>query len=197
MFVKKVPRKKEKNIFRTAGSFLITFSNSNQSLSRSILTLLCLEFETFVYAQITITQYCILFTNFLTWYEVETYFQGFQNWKIASRFLGLGKSMFGSTLCTLQFRAHAKISYECACTETLYVIEVWMSADNLHFALSTSVLRSSSPGVFLGKGVLKICSKFTAEHSCRSVISISCFATHTSAWVFSCKIAAYFESTFL
>ena len=33
-------------------------------------------------------------------------------------------------------------------------------------------MRSSHPEVFLGKGVLKICSKFTGEHSCRSKISI-------------------------
>ena len=32
--------------------------------------------------------------------------------------------------------------------------------------------RSSPPEVFLGKGVLKICSKFTGEHPCRSAISI-------------------------
>ena len=32
--------------------------------------------------------------------------------------------------------------------------------------------RSSHPEVFLKKGVLKICSKFTGEHPCRSVISI-------------------------
>ena len=32
--------------------------------------------------------------------------------------------------------------------------------------------RSSRPEVFLGKGVLKICSRFTGEHPCRSVISI-------------------------
>ena len=32
--------------------------------------------------------------------------------------------------------------------------------------------RSSRPEVFLRKGVLKICSKFTGEHPCRSVISI-------------------------
>ena len=32
--------------------------------------------------------------------------------------------------------------------------------------------RSSPPEVFLCKGVLKLCSKFTAEHPCRSVISI-------------------------
>ena len=29
-------------------------------------------------------------------------------------------------------------------------------------------IRSSRPEVFLGKGVLKICSKFTGEHPCRS-----------------------------
>ena len=34
------------------------------------------------------------------------------------------------------------------------------------------LLRSSRPDVFLGKGVLKICSKFTGEHPCRSEISI-------------------------
>ena len=32
--------------------------------------------------------------------------------------------------------------------------------------------RSSPPEVFLGKCVLKICSKFTGQHPCRSVISI-------------------------
>ena len=37
---------------------------------------------------------------------------------------------------------------------------------------SLQSFRSSHPEVFLGKGVLKICSKFTGEHPCRSVISI-------------------------
>ena len=32
--------------------------------------------------------------------------------------------------------------------------------------------RSSRPEVYLGKGALKICSEFTGEHPCRSVISI-------------------------
>ena len=32
--------------------------------------------------------------------------------------------------------------------------------------------RNSPPEMFLGKDVLKICSKFTGEHSCRSMISI-------------------------
>ena len=34
-------------------------------------------------------------------------------------------------------------------------------------------LSSSPPEVFLGKGVLKICSKFTGEQPCRSVITIN------------------------
>ena len=34
------------------------------------------------------------------------------------------------------------------------------------------IFRSSHPEMFLEKGVLKICSKFTGEHSCRSVILI-------------------------
>ena len=41
--------------------------------------------------------------------------------------------------------------------------------DTLYFAWK---IRSSHPEVFLTKGVLKICSKFTGEHACRSVISI-------------------------
>ena len=32
--------------------------------------------------------------------------------------------------------------------------------------------RSSPPEAFLGKGALKICSKFTGEHPCRIAISI-------------------------
>ena len=35
-----------------------------------------------------------------------------------------------------------------------------------------AIYRSSHPEVFIGKGVLKICSKFTGEHPCRSAISI-------------------------
>ena len=37
---------------------------------------------------------------------------------------------------------------------------------------TTRNFRNSRPKVFLGKGVLKICSKFTGEHPCWSVISI-------------------------
>ena len=37
---------------------------------------------------------------------------------------------------------------------------------------TTRNFRNSRPKVFLGKGVLKTCSKFTGEHPCWSVISI-------------------------
>ena len=54
--------------------------------------------------------------------------------------------------------------------------------------------RSSRPEVFLGKGILKTCSKFTGEHPCWSVTSIKLqhFWNHTSTWVFSSKFSAYF-----
>ena len=41
----------------------------------------------------------------------------------------------------------------------------------------SEIARSSPPEMFSGKGVLKICSKFTGEHPCWSVISIKLQAT--------------------
>ena len=43
------------------------------------------------------------------------------------------------------------------------------------YETNKTLYRSSRPEVFLKKGVLKICSKFTGEHPCRSVISIKFF----------------------
>ena len=40
------------------------------------------------------------------------------------------------------------------------------------FCIWTLHFRSSFPEVFLEKGILKICSKFTGEHPCRIAISI-------------------------
>ena len=42
--------------------------------------------------------------------------------------------------------------------------------------MNTNKNRSSHPEVFLGKGVLKICSKFTGEHPCQRAVQ-SCNAT--------------------
>ena len=36
--------------------------------------------------------------------------------------------------------------------------------------VSYIIIKSSPPKVFIGKGVLKICGKFTGEHPCRSVM---------------------------
>ena len=58
------------------------------------------------------------------------------------------------------------------------------------------LFRSRPPEVFLEKGILKICSKFIIENPCRSEISIvtlQLYWNHTSAWVFSCEFAAYFQ----
>ena len=61
--------------------------------------------------------------------------------------------------------------------------------------------RGSHPWVFIGKGVLKICSKFTGEHQCRSVILIKLleqlYWNCNWTWVFSCKFAAYLQNIFL
>ena len=43
-----------------------------------------------------------------------------------------------------------------------------------HTTLSTDY-RSSPPEVFLGKGDVKICSKFKGEHPCQSAISVKLF----------------------
>ena len=68
------------------------------------------------------------------------------------------------------------------------------------FCLNNKTNRSSLPEVLLGKGVLKIHSKFTGEHPCWSAISNEVakplYWNHISAWVFSCKFAAYFRTCF-
>ena len=56
--------------------------------------------------------------------------------------------------------------------------------------------RSNSLELFLGKGILKIRSKFTGEHWCGSAISLQLYLNRTSVWVFSYKFAAYFQNTF-
>ena len=60
-------------IFRTGWNFLIKIWSSNLSYNRNILRSLYLKFKTSAHAQITITHYYVLFTYFLTWYELEIY----------------------------------------------------------------------------------------------------------------------------
>ena len=51
---------------------------------------------------------------------------------------------------------------------------LWHRCFHVNFVKFSRIayLRSSQPEVFLGIGVLKICSKFTGDHPCRSAISI-------------------------
>ena len=71
-------------------------------------------------------------------------------------------------------------SFFSKCYEIRSFLQIWSHLlkkslmENFIFcAAFIKVSRSSRPKVFLRKGVLKICSKFTEEHTCRSVISIS------------------------
>ena len=69
--------------------------------------------------------------------------------------------------------------------------------ENLQEKICTGVsLHKQPPEVFLLTYVLKICSKFTGKHPCRSAISKQIYWNDTSAWVFSFKFAPYFQDTF-
>ena len=58
-----------------------------------------------------------------------------------------------------------------------HILDVIFPSRDSCIALIVVFVRSSRPEVFLGKGVLKICKKFTGEHLSRSVISINLQAT--------------------
>ena len=60
---------------------------------------------------------------------------------------------------------------------------------------SPPFFRSSRPEVFLRKGVLKVCRKFTGEREEQSKAK-QLYWNHTSAWVFSCKFATIVQNTF-
>ena len=72
---------------------------------------------------------------------------------------------------------------------------------NSQLYLGTIFYKSIPPEVFIEKGILKICRKFTGEHLRQSVISIkleSIFIGITLRhWVHFYKFAAYFRSPFL
>ena len=61
------------------------------------------------------------------------------------------------------------ITFSCSKVLLLQRLDIYV---NIFFTKCLSLVSSSRPEVFLEKGVLKICSKFTGEHPCRSLISI-------------------------
>ena len=60
-------------IFKIACKFLTKFWYSGQMFSSDIFTLLCLKSEKSAHAQLAITRLYILFANFMTWYQLESY----------------------------------------------------------------------------------------------------------------------------
>ena len=69
------------------------------------------------------------------------------------------------------------------------------------FSMKLQTYWSSHPDVSLEKGILKICSKFTGDDPCQSVISkckvgLQLYWNRTSARMFSCRFTEYFQNTF-
>ena len=54
----------------------------------------------------------------------------------------------------------------------LFLVFLLLIFERLNVGRILGVYRSSCPEVFLGKGVLEICNKFTGEHPCLSGILI-------------------------
>ena len=82
------------------------------------------------------------------------------------------------------------------CKQTIHISHVHIFQNVkvvLMWNLPTSYFRSSHPDVFLGKGVLKLCSKFTGEHPCRSAISVKM----QSNWCSLVHLLLIFRTTFL
>ena len=67
--------------------------------------------------------------------------------------------------------------------------------DHLETFFILSIFRSGPPEVFLGKSVLKICSKFTREHPYRSVISVKLQSSFIKITLWHGKFAADFKNT--
>ena len=73
------------------------------------------------------------------------------------------KMYFAKNISTSISKLHLEIQY--FGPEILFPVNSFVVYKELYF-------RSSCPVVFLRNGVLKICRKFTGEHSCQSAISI-------------------------
>ena len=87
-------------------------------------------------------------------------------------------------------------------TLSMWVVYKYMCVKKIQLCRNT---RSNHQEVFLGKDVLKVCTKFTGEHPCHSVVSIKLswcaisrlYRNRTLTRLFSCKFAACFQNTFL
>ena len=72
--------------------------------------------------------------------------------------------------CYLEYQGHVHVGATLSSNMLLNA----KKETSLHYVTTD---RSSRPGVFLRKVILKLCRKFTGEHLCRSAISMKlCFA---------------------
>ena len=114
---------------------------------------------------------------------------------------------FSARGCTLVFSFHNFEQVSGCWEKRIQMCALSLILLNIrHFSLYG--YRSSPPEVFLGKGILKICSKFTGENMQQiyrrtpmlkcdfNIVALQLYWNHTSAWVSSCKLAAYFQNTF-
>ena len=90
-------------------------------------------------------------------------------------------------------------------TTQMFIFIVFVTAVILFegaFTFPVSLIRSSHPKVFLRKGVLKICSKFTEKTHAQVWFQWSCFAlqlywNRKSAWVSPANLLYIFRTPFL
>ena len=82
---------------------------------------------------------------------------------------------FSEQFCITQVLRHLKLQKICkafllAKLFHCFQFEIFQLWNEMKFR--KTIFRSKRPGVFLGKGILKICSRFKGEHSCRNAISV-------------------------
>ena len=76
---------------------------------------------------------------------------------------------------TVRLYRHLSISYDYGFVHGCFLFLIFIKTaafQNFSFLIYIKKNRSSHPYMFLGKGVLKICSTFTGQHPCLSAISI-------------------------
>ena len=92
-------------IFKTDWKLLFKFSSSDSSFDRIILRSLFLKFKTSAHAQIAIYHYYVLFTNYLPWYEFETWgyilINKVSNWFYQLDYVTFHKNVFWPVNCIL------------------------------------------------------------------------------------------------
>ena len=105
---------------------------------------------------------------------------------VSINYLGVLEKCKDKYFCVLSFRI---CSFLLQFQLLNLVLKISFSNKSSRSSALRNIYRSSHPEVFLRRGVLKICSKFTREHPCQSAISIKShifrtpFPRNTSGWL--------------